>query len=469
MAVQTKKKTSRNAPCPCGSGKKFKRCCLLQQGNSEPPDVGFPAQPKLLGPRFVNRLATGSNSVPRNRIATWKRVFCQVPLQNGAFRVLTLGYTSEFVNRISLRSGAFIELDLEEIDFRGQAFIIAIQDTRAPATRNGELLLVMDRQHPGDFGIIVYGKGPLAKEMLERRRERSREIVLVMEKPDGGRVDITLVRFVEWIEAHGAEVGKEIFLDLPHMAARGFAQVVEINPCPEFEPDDTVDAHSRFVTGTFRHSSGEVYDLKLASESKPIGVTATHPFWSVDRKDWVSAQDLRIGETLETMKGVTHVESFTKRPEPEPVYNLEVEGDHVYRVGESGVLVHNSSAPDCPASRVKDALTDSLGNSPFCVPSRGHHIFPVSEFDSPLGLKLCEWGIKLDSADNGVWLPYCDYEGRTASVHRGGNTNAYIDYVTGQLAVAENKAQALAIIDKIRQKLLNGTLKINNADEHKPC
>jgi hypothetical protein len=27
------------------------------------------------------------------------------------------------------------------------------------------------------------------------------------------------------------------------------------------------------------------------------------------------------------------------------VYNLEVDGDHVYRVGESGVLVHNSSAP----------------------------------------------------------------------------------------------------------------------------
>lgn len=28
-----------------------------------------------------------------------------------------------------------------------------------------------------------------------------------------------------------------------------------------------------------------------------------------------------------------------------PVYNLEVEGDHVYRVGQSGVLVHNASAP----------------------------------------------------------------------------------------------------------------------------
>jgi hypothetical protein len=28
------------------------------------------------------------------------------------------------------------------------------------------------------------------------------------------------------------------------------------------------------------------------------------------------------------------------------VYNLEVEGDHCYRVGEHGILVHNTSAPD---------------------------------------------------------------------------------------------------------------------------
>jgi DNA/RNA non-specific endonuclease len=29
----------------------------------------------------------------------------------------------------------------------------------------------------------------------------------------------------------------------------------------------------------------------------------------------------------------------------EPVFNIEVDGDHVYRVGEQGLLVHNQSAP----------------------------------------------------------------------------------------------------------------------------
>jgi hypothetical protein len=31
----------------------------------------------------------------------------------------------------------------------------------------------------------------------------------------------------------------------------------------------------------------------------------------------------------------------------EPVYNIEVEGDHCYRVGQQGLLVHNNSVDDC--------------------------------------------------------------------------------------------------------------------------
>jgi hypothetical protein len=33
-----------------------------------------------------------------------------------------------------------------------------------------------------------------------------------------------------------------------------------------------------------------------------------------------------------------------KREGTEPVYNIEVECDHVYRVGEQGILAHNTSA-----------------------------------------------------------------------------------------------------------------------------
>lgn len=38
------------------------------------------------------------------------------------------------------------------------------------------------------------------------------------------------------------------------------------------------------------------------------------------------------------------VVSLTPRVAPESVYNIEVLGEHVYRVGQSGMLVHNSYA-----------------------------------------------------------------------------------------------------------------------------
>lgn len=111
-----------------------------------------------------------------------------------------------------------------------------------------------------------------------------------------------------------------------------------IRPCPQPE----IGLGQR-VTDPFHHTSGEVYDRKLASESKPLGVTARHPFWSMDRKGWVSVVYWEIGETLKTLTGTTAVQSIVKRRGCEPVYNIEVDGEHVYCVGESGVLIHNAS------------------------------------------------------------------------------------------------------------------------------
>lgn len=151
--------------------------------------------------------------------------------------------------------------------------------------------------------------------------------------------NVELLRSLDWIEDYGAHVGGGVFLDMPEMGVEGLAEVLAIEPCPPLD-----EGEGSLVTGTFKHASGEVYELKLASESKAIGVTGTHPFWSVDREAWVSVIDLRTGETLKTLAGTTVVESQSKRREPETVYNIEVEGDHCYRVGESGVLVHNASA-----------------------------------------------------------------------------------------------------------------------------
>ena len=73
-------------------------------------------------------------------------------------------------------------------------------------------------------------------------------------------------------------------------------------------------------------------------------MTGTHPVCSVDRNDWVSVADLEIDEEVKTLNNTTTVESIEKTDRVETVYNIEVEGEHVYRVGESGLLVHNTSA-----------------------------------------------------------------------------------------------------------------------------
>ena len=58
--------------------------------------------------------------------------------------------------------------------------------------------------------------------------------------------------------------------------------------------------------------------------------------------------------------------------DPEPVYNIEVEGDHCYRVGQQGLLVHNNSGGEgatsgAQSSGVEGRLCRILGNDSVAV------------------------------------------------------------------------------------------------------
>ncbi|MFM8474473.1 MAG: polymorphic toxin-type HINT domain-containing protein, partial [Planctomycetaceae bacterium] len=81
-----------------------------------------------------------------------------------------------------------------------------------------------------------------------------------------------------------------------------------------------------------------------AESEETIGTTSNHPFWSVDRQEFVQAGSLEIGERLQTLSGdVKVVQQKLPHPGPQPVFNLEVHNEHVYFVGEDGVLVHNGN------------------------------------------------------------------------------------------------------------------------------
>ena len=75
-------------------------------------------------------------------------------------------------------------------------------------------------------------------------------------------------------------------------------------------------------------------------------MTSNHSIYSADRLDFVPAGELRVGETLRNLEGNVRIESIEQLGSEERVYNLEIHGEHVFRVASSGVLVHNSSGAD---------------------------------------------------------------------------------------------------------------------------
>ncbi len=192
-----------------------------------------------------------------------------------------------------------------------------------------------------------------------------------------------------------------ISLDLPEIGVRGEAVVTGVAPCPVI-----LAGPGKVVLTTFHHASSHLIDLYLspqpptgvnsptttyltstsnspahqlntlqtseeallypkASRSsnidlswERIGVTGNHPIWSDDRHDYVAAMDLRVGERLKNLSGDTvYVQQKLPRPGPTPVYNLEVQDEHVYYVGASEVLAHNAGDEYRPDIRKNDLTT----------------------------------------------------------------------------------------------------------------
>ncbi len=130
----------------------------------------------------------------------------------------------------------------------------------------------------------------------------------------------------------------EVLLGLPEMDVVDWAKLVEIG-------NETIgqSGPGNVVTGTFAHIADSVIDLLIEDQPKPIGCTSNHPFWSVDRHDFVESGDLQEDERVLLYNGDTkRVVSKLPRPGPQTVYNLEVYSEHVYHVTLDGVLVHNN-------------------------------------------------------------------------------------------------------------------------------
>jgi hypothetical protein len=132
-------------------------------------------------------------------------------------------------------------------------------------------------------------------------------------------------------------------LNLPELEVSGLALVTAIDDCPPIADGKGSVVTARFVTREV-HVVASVDVLGADGTVETITGTTIHPVWSVDRQEWVPLAELAEGERLQGLDGLAVVLGVSLSRVSQPVYNIEAHGEHVYQVGELGVVVRNA----CP-------------------------------------------------------------------------------------------------------------------------
>ena len=194
------------------------------------------------------------------------------------------------------------------------------------------------------IGVRVPTKNPNRWEVdpqPEPEQATWAKLSITVERSDGGIVDAELIRPRSWILANGICAGRLLPLNLPELDVSGLAMVTSIDDCPPIADGEGSVVTARFVTREV-HIVASVDVLGADGSVETITGTTIHPIWSVDRQEWVPLGELVEGETLQGQDGLAVILSVTLSRVTQPVYNIEVHGEHVYQVGELGVLVHNA-------------------------------------------------------------------------------------------------------------------------------
>jgi hypothetical protein len=169
---------------------------------------------------------------------------------------------------------------------------------------------------------------------------RQYDVQLLDEESGWDRFDITLLRPVGWLQQHSRNSGTEVWLDLDELNAHGWAKVVQERACPVI-----AQGPGRVVTATITHRNDDVRTLTLDG-GETLYVTGNHRMFSASARDWVPVKQLYVGEELRTSEGRKSVAALGYQKGRHQVYNIEVEEEHCYFVGEGRTLAHNMCGPD---------------------------------------------------------------------------------------------------------------------------
>jgi hypothetical protein len=316
-----------------------------------------------------------------------------------------------------------------------------------------------------------------------------RVITLLLPCEDEQWIRMQLLRDPDWFRMMAPEVGETIFLDMPEMGVEGDAIVEAIEPCPEIEigegrvvtatfhhssgeclevdiegedqplrvtaghpiwrvdgANQPVDVHDSDVCGTRfgcgcerSHYTAPVFDSipELQELQVALSTVAGTLEQELDRilitdglhPNWTPAGELRPGDVVSTQNGPAVIRAIRTTDTACRVANIEVDGDHVYRVTESGTLVHNESPggnSDCNycadkgytyvprppgySSWTAYVVAKCGGSTTGVENQHGHHIVmkaKFAEYTEPSRQILCKNGINpfIDDCRNLVISP----------------------------------------------------------------
>jgi RHS repeat-associated protein len=185
-------------------------------------------------------------------------------------------------------------------------------------------------------------------------------------------VEVETLQPPEWVAEHGASKGAIVPLpfDVIEMGLPGEIQatVVDNQPCPPIQPGE-----GRVILSTVSHVSNRVGSLTLEDEpghQETIRPTAFHKFYREPDGKWVSLVDLRSGDVIRGERGALRVVAASVDNFSERVYNITVEGEHVYFVSSLGALAHNADCNVKVCAEEETATNCPKTATPYRDPSR---------------------------------------------------------------------------------------------------
>lgn len=90
--------------------------------------------------------------------------------------------------------------------------------------------------------------------------------------------------------------------------------------------------------------------------------------------------------------------------------------------------------------------------------NQAHHI--IGNKTPMAAEKLHKYGIDINDPMNGVFLPSSSRSGLRGTIHRGGHTQDYYDYIEQMFSSCRSKEDCYDVLDKIKNDLYKGKIKL---------